>query len=343
MSNTMQTTELGRTGTEVSSLCLGTMYFGSRVDESGSFSLMDRYVDAGGRFIDTANNYAFWIGDFTGNESETTIGKWLRERGNRDDIFLATKCGVRPVPGGRDGEFEGLSRRAIRGAIEGSLDRLGTDRIDLYYMHVDWRREALEETLGAFAELVDEGLVKHIGCSNMATWRVVVARELARRNGWPQFTAIQQWYSYLRPRYNADLWVQKFVDEELLDYIETERDLTILGYTATLGGLYRWNSIYEKNHPALGDRFHSEDNERRFAVLKEIAAARGVSPFQIVFAWMRRHDAPVIPVLGVTSLEQLNDNLASLDVSLTDDEYTKLRDAAFNRHGFDSDEEYSLF
>lgn len=337
----MNNTRLGGTDTFVSEMCLGTMYFGSRVSEDRSHEIMDRYVESGGSFLDTANNYCYWLGDFTGDESETILGHWMKDRGNRNGLFLATKCGVRPVPG-KEGEFEGLSRQAIRSAIDGSLSRLGTDWIDLYYMHVDWRKEPLEETLGALAELVDEGRVRHIGCSNMSAWRLAQAQSICRTNGWPVFSAIQQWYSYLRPRYHADMWVQRFVDDELLDYAVTEGDVTILAYTSTLGGLYKWNSLYERKHPAITDRFHSEDNERRFAAIKSISEERGVSPFQVVFAWIHKQEARIVPVLGVSSVRQLEDNLKSMEWQLSDEEFDRLEDAAFNRHPYETEEEYSL-
>jgi len=319
---------LGNSGVEVSKMCLGTMYFGSRVDERRSFELMDQYREAGGSFLDTSNNYCFWLDGFIGDESETTIGKWMKERQNRNDLLLATKCGVRPI--GKD-TFEGLSPKAVTAALENSLKRLKTDYIDLYYIHVDWREDPLEKTLEALSELVKAGKIRHIACSNMFTWRLVKAKEISRRNNWPEFVGIQNWYSYLKPRDSADLWVQKFVNEELLDYCETEGDTTILAYTSTLGGMYLWDSVYERNHPALNNRFFSEDNERRFSMIKEIAANHEVSPFQVVFAWLLKHKAPIIPILGVSSTKQLTDNLASLELKLSDDEFERMNAAAFNK------------
>ena len=330
---------LGNSGIEVSRLCLGTMYFGSRVQERDAFALMDQYREAGGSFLDTSNNYCFWLNGFIGDESELTIGKWMKERRNRDDVFLATKCGVRPT--GKD-LFEGLSPRAVKAALEGSLKRLQTDYVDLYYIHADWREFPLEETLGALHALVEAGKVGNIACSNMTAWRLVQAKEISRRNGWPEFVGIQNWYSYLKPRDNADLWVQKFVNDDLLDYCETENDTTILAYTSTLGGLYSWDSIYEKNHPALNNRFFSEDNERRLSMIQRIANDHSVSPFQVVFAWMMKHKATIIPILGVRTQEQLADNLASLLLTLSEEESERMGTAAFNGKTYLNDEEFSL-
>lgn len=268
----------------------------------------------------------------------------MKERNNKQNIFLATKCGVRPTGKNPDGSpiFEGLSKKAIETALEGSLKRLGLDCISLYYIHVDWRLESLEETLEALNGLVKAGKVKHIACSNMSTWRIVKSKEISRREGWAEFVGIQNWLSYLRPRHNADLWVHKFVDDELIDYCQTEQDLTILPYTSTLGGLYAWDSIYDKNHPALNDRFFSEDNERRLDVIKQIAQARGISPFRLMFAWMLSQPVSIIPILGVSKISQLEDNLGALDVRLTDAELERLAHAAFNGKTYKAPEEVKL-
>ncbi len=331
---------LGNTGIEVSEMCLGTMYFGSRVEEETAFALLDAYVDRGGNFVDTSNNYCFWLDGFTGDESEITLGRWMAERKNRNEVYLATKCGVRPI--NQQGDFEGLSRSAIMNAVEGSLKRLKTDHIDLYYMHVDWRATHLEETLGAFYELIEQGKVGNIAASNMSTWRLIKAKEISRQNGWKEIAAIQQWYSYLRPRDGAALWVQKFADEELFDYCEAEKDTTVLAYTLTLGGLYGWDSIYERNHPALGTRFFSEDNERRLETVKELSRERGVSPFQVVFAWLRKHRIPIIPILGVRTMSQLQDNLKSLDWEMSPEEFERMSKAAFNHKEYEKNEPVKL-
>ena len=340
----MKQVVLGNSGSTVSAMCLGTMYFGSRVEEKTAFAIMDAYYERGGRFLDTANNYVFWLDGFNGDESELTVGKWMKERKNKEDIFLATKCGVRPTGKNPDGSvrFEGLSKNAIENALEGSLTRLGLDCVDLYYIHVDWRWEPLEETLEALNGLVTAGKVKHIACSNMSTWRVVRSKEISRREGWAEFVGIQNWFSYLRPRHNADLWVQTFVNDELLDYCQTEQDLTILPYTSTLGGLYAWDSIYEKNHPALNTRFFSEENERRLDVVKEIAKDRGISPFRVMFAWMLSHPVSLIPILGVSKIRQLEDNLGALDLTLTDAERERLAHASFNGKSYKDPEEVKL-
>ena len=154
----MEKIQLGNSQLQVSPLCFGTMYFGTKVSQSDSFSLLDQFLTAGGNFIDTANNYAFWMENGVGDESENTLGAWLKERKNRDKVVLATKVGARPRhPGGGLDDAEGLSHNTIIREVENSLKRLETDYIDLYYAHVDWYEYALEERLKAFDLLVTQG------------------------------------------------------------------------------------------------------------------------------------------------------------------------------------------
>ena len=197
----MQTVRLGDTGEQVSALSLGCMYLGTRSDQERSYALLDRYVGAGGTFLDTANCYSFWIDGATGDESELMLGRWMKARGNRDALFVATKVGSRPAfAGGRWPEdAQGLSAAAIVEDVEHSLRRLQTDRIDLYYAHLDDRPTPLEETMEAFARLARAGKIRHVGCSNTATWRVERARQISRAHGWPAYCCVQQKYTYLRP------------------------------------------------------------------------------------------------------------------------------------------------
>ena len=335
---------LGNSNIAVSKMCLGTMYFGSRVDQQSSFAIIDKYYEYGGRFLDTSNNYVFWLEGFSGNESEKLVGEWLKKRNNRNEIFLATKFGLKPIGKDENGnlKFEGLSKKAIENAIEGSLNRLNVDCIDLYYIHVDLRKEPLWETLEALNSLVISGKVKKIACSNMSTWRLVKAKELSRINNWAEFIGIQNWFSYLQPHPNADLWLQKFVNQELLDYCQTEQDITLLPYTSTLGGLYAWDTIYDKNHPALNTRFFSEDNERRLKIIKKIAYSRNVSAFRIMFAWMLSHNIKIVPILGVTKISQLQDNLGALELKLSKTEIDLLNNASFNGKTYLETEEVKL-
>jgi aryl-alcohol dehydrogenase-like predicted oxidoreductase len=231
----MRTVELGRTGEQVSQLALGCMLMGTATDEPTAVSMLDRYEDAGGTFLDTANCYMWWHRHGSlGGESEELLGRWLARTGRRDDVFLATKGAgmvwdqddVWSGDGRPDWDrvrFEGAGARTLRTAIDASLRRLGTDHVDLYYVHVDDRATPLEETLEALAGIVAAGKVRYVGWSNVRTWRLERIRQLCARHGWPAPVALQQQHSYLRPR--AGLDAASIVGTEQLDYLRTHEDL----------------------------------------------------------------------------------------------------------------------
>jgi aryl-alcohol dehydrogenase-like predicted oxidoreductase len=300
---------LGDSGATVSALCLGTMFFGTTVDETTAFAVLDRYYDAGGRFFDTANNYAVWIDQGEGGESEALLGRWMRERGNRDDIFLATKVG-----GWHD---EGLGAEAIARGIEGSLERLGTDRVDLYYAHVEDRSVPQEETVGAFGELVTAGKALHIGCSNAPAWRIERARGIARAGGGAPYCCVQQRHSYLLPKPGTDLGRQLPSSPELLDYC-ADQDVGLLAYSVLLGG------AYTRDDRPLPDGYAGPEADARLAVLREVAGETGATPNQVVLAWLLRGTPPVIPLIGASSEEQLAENLGALEVGLSAEQLERL-------------------
>jgi aryl-alcohol dehydrogenase-like predicted oxidoreductase len=303
----------GDGGPPASVLCLGALPFGTVVDEATSFAVLDRFVDAGGTFIDTSNNYSFWIDGATGDESEEMLGRWLRARpGVRDRIVLATKVGARPrQPGLGLESAEGLSAKAITAGMAGSLRRLGTDHVDLYYAHIEDRTVPVEETAGAFAELVARGDAGRLGCSNHATWRIEQARAAARDHGRPGYTCIQQRYSYLRPRPGVRLPENGHVHatDELLDYVRSEPDLSLMAYTTLLTGAYT-------RPERLPEHYDHPGTTRRRAVLAQVAAELGLTPIQVVLAWVIDHDPPITPIVGITSPAQLEECLAAVDVEL---------------------------
>jgi aryl-alcohol dehydrogenase-like predicted oxidoreductase len=320
-------------GTVVSALSLGAMFFGTRVDEETSFAILDRFVDAGGTVIDTSDNYAYWIGG-TGHDSEPVVGRWLASRGARDRVVLSTKVGAMPTaPGTQWWETgEGLSAGAIRSAIEGSLQRLGTDHVDVYWSHVEDRSVPLEETLGTFAELIAEGKVRTIGESNHAGWRIERARAVSRANGWPRYTSLQHRYTYFQPRPedqepaqntngNPHLRAYGSVGQELLDYVRNEDDLTLWVYTALLSGAY---SRPDKPIPEAYE--HPGTDERR-KVLSEVAAEIGATQNQVVLAWLMGGDPPLLPIVGASSVSQLDEILAATDIDLDESQRTRLNAA----------------
>ncbi|MEV7780335.1 aldo/keto reductase [Kitasatospora sp. NPDC088351] len=309
----------GTPGPEVSVLCLGAMPFGTRVDEARAFALLDRFTERGGTFVDTADNYSFWHDGACGDESELVLGRWFAARGNRDAVVLATKVGARPAgPGEWPANAEGLSAAAVRTAVDGSLKRLGTERIDLLYGHLDDRRAPLAETVDAFGALVREGTVDVLGSSNQLTWRLERARALARTRGLAGYSCLQQRHTYLRPRPGADFGVQQPVTPELLDYVRAEPGLTLLAYGPLLHGAYA--------APArpLPPQYDHPDSAARLAALREVAADTGATPGQVVLAWLLGGDIPVLPVIGATTLAQLDEALDAADLDLTPAQRTHL-------------------
>ncbi len=310
---TMKTMALGNTGEQVSALCLGAMYFGSRNDEATSYQLLDRYVAAGGSFIDTANIYAHWVQGFQGGESEALLGRWMRQRGNRQRLFLASKVGF-----GYSEARPGLSARQIERECEKSLRRLGVETIDLYYAHVDDRATPLEETLEAFDRLVRAGKVRFLGASNYLAWRLAEARCISRANGWAEFCCVQQRHTYLRPRPGQRFDPQIAANDDLLDFCRSA-GVTLLAYSVLLSG------AYARPDRPLPAQYRGADTEARLAALREVAAAHGATPNQIVLAWMLHHG--VLPLIAASTEEQLRENLAALAVTLSEADLERL-DAA---------------
>lgn len=306
----MKQISLGKTGETVGALALGCMHFGTRTDKTTSVQLLDQYVDTGGTFLDTANNYAFWAEGASGGESETLLGEWLRDH-NREDLFIASKVGAMPtVPGGGFETAEGLSAESIEAAIDGSLERLETDYLDLYYAHIDDRTVPLKETLGAFDALIKSGKVRHIGCSNLTAARLEKALNISDTHGFTPYSCIQQRYSYLQPGADADFGVQVAVDEALLGLCHAHH-VTLLAYSPLLGGAYTRADV------PLPEEYRGEASEARLAVLREIAAEAGATPNQVVLAWLRQSSPVALPVIAASTSEQLAENLGALAVTLT--------------------------
>ncbi|MGW1339570.1 aldo/keto reductase [Kribbella sp. NPDC002412] len=333
----MRSVPLGRTGEHVSQLALGAMLMGTSTDEPTSVRMLERYLEAGGTFIDTADCYAWWPGpDFTGGESEELLGRWLAKSGKRDDIFLATKGSAwvrdpEPIRTG-DGSWETMAAQwvgaggdTLRHAIDDSLRRLGTDHVDLYYVHVDDRSTPLEETLEALAEIVAAGKARHIGWSNVRTWRLERIRALAEQHGWPVPVAVQQQHSYLRPNAGAD--TLSIVDNEQADYLRANKDLTLVAYSPILKGIYD-DPAKRDGHPIM-ETYAGPDADARLAVLTEIAAELDITPNQLVVSWLlHQTDPELITLVGPRTPEQLEVALAAADIKLTEDQLDRLDKAS---------------
>ncbi|GAA1600237.1 aldo/keto reductase [Kribbella karoonensis] len=301
-------------------LCLGAMNFGTSTPADTAFAILDRFVDAGGTFIDTSNNYNQWVGH--GGESEELLGRWLRTRADRDDLVIATKCGARTtVPGDPgDAHWEGLSARAVSEAAKGSLGRLGVERIGLYYAHIDDRSTPLEETVAAFGQLAADGVVDRIGCSNTATWRFDRARQTAAAQGVAQYTVIQQHSTYLWPNPPALQGVLRrgtphfqHAGIEHYDYLAEHPDVTLVAYQPLLTGSY-----VRPERPFSEQRGYAHPTAYvRFEAIRHVAGELGVTVNQVVLAWLLHHR--VVPLVGVSSVAQLEEALGAVDLRLDDE------------------------
>lgn len=311
----MKKTELGNTGEMVSTFCLGAMYFGTRQNQAESFALLDQFVDAGGNFIDTANIYAWWEPGFQGGESEPVLGAWLKARRNRDQVFIATKVGFgyQDVP-------KSLKAGIIEQECNKSLQRLGVETIDLYYSHIDDRDTPLEETLEAYHRLHKAGKIRYIGASNTLAWRLEEARWVSQTNDWPAYQCVQQRHTYLRKKPGTTFDPQVPVNEDLLDYCRN-RKITLLAYSALLSG------AYTRAERGFSDPYLGPDSDRRLAALSAVAAELGVSPNQVILAWMLDGDPPVLPLIAASTREQLAENIAALEVALTAEHMARLNAA----------------
>lgn len=311
----MQTLPLGHTGEQVSALCLGTMYFGARDSQPVSFDLLDRYVAAGGRFLDTANIYAHWVPGGQGGESEILLGNWLRQRGDRSKMFIATKVGFEYV-----GAERGLSAKQIEEECHKSLKRLGVETIDLYYAHVDDRVTPLEESLAAFDRLVQAGKVRYLGASNFLAWRLEKAYWLSKTNGWAKFCCIQQRHTYLRPKHGADFDAQIAANSDLLDLCRSE-GITMLAYSALLSG------AYTRADRPIPEQYLGPDSDARLAALRQVAAEHSATPNQIVQAWLLQGDPPVLPLIAASTPDQLQQSIDALQITLSADQMERLNSA----------------
>jgi aryl-alcohol dehydrogenase-like predicted oxidoreductase len=314
---------------QVSVLSLGAMRFGTMTDEATSFAILDRYVAAGGNFIDTSNNYLYFVHGTQGGESEALLGRWRASRGLGDEVVIATKVGARPIaPATGLDAREGLSRAAIREASERSRERLGVPRIDLYYAHVpDQTGVPLGEQVAAFGELVSDGTVGLLGLSNHWAWQVERARSLAAEAGTGRADVLQYHHTYLRMR--TDIPDRRFspdgeiglADGSILSYLRAEPGMALVAYSPLLNGAYtRPDKELDRGYDHPGTR-------ARLKALDQVVAETGATANQVVLAWLIGGELPVVPLVGASSTGQLDESLAAVDLQLSA-EQRQLLDAA---------------
>ncbi len=302
----MDQRRLGRSDLMVSPLCLGGNVFGWTADEATSFKLLDAYVDAGLNFIDTADVYSTWASGNRGGESETIIGKWMKARGNRNRLVIATKVGSEMGP-----NQKGLSKSYIRSAVEASLQRLQTDHIDLYQSHRDDPDTPQQETIGAYEELIREGKVRAIGASNFTAARLKEALEISTELGLPRYESLQPKYNlYDRAEYESEL-----------EPLCREQEIGVIPYyglaSGFLTGKYRSEADFGKS--VRGGRMASyldERGRRILAALDEVAGRKASAPAQVALAWLMARPGLTAPIASATSLEQMNDLIAATELSL---------------------------
>ncbi|MFL6353867.1 MAG: aldo/keto reductase [Bryobacteraceae bacterium] len=308
----MEKVKLGKSKLEVSALALGTDLIGSKLNRETSYKLFDFYSDQGGSFIDTANFYSSWFPGCQGGESESTIGSWMKERRNRHEIVVSSKVGFDyPGCGG------GLSAVEIERECEKSLERLQTDRIDLYYAHRDDRATPIEETMEAFDRLVNAGKVRAIGASNLRLWRIVEGNLISEANEWSVYSVIEQRYTYLRPRHGADFGPQIWMTEDLKDYAHFH-GISLIGYSVLLQGAY---TRLDRELPA---QFAGRDANARLEALNAVAHEIGRTPNQVIIAWMRQSKPSILPIIAASRIEQLKENIAAVELRLNSDQMNRL-------------------
>ncbi|MGF1938986.1 MAG: aldo/keto reductase [Nostoc sp. ChiQUE02] len=313
-----QIRKLGRSELEVSPLSFGGNVFGWTIDENSSFEILDRFIAAGGNFIDTADVYSKWVTGNQGGESETILGKWLKQRGHRHQVVIATKVGNDMGVKGK-----GLSRKHIQQAVEDSLQRLQTDYIDLYQSHIDDENTPLEETLETYAELIRQGKVRAIGASNYSAERLLQALEISRQYGYPRYESLQ-------PRYNL---YDRDGYEQGLQQICQEQEIGVISYSSLCSGFLsgKYRSEKDLSISLRGSSVKRYLNPRGLRILEAIdrvAKTYNSTPTQVSLAWLIANPTITAPIVSATKVEQLNDIIKAANIKLDQDAIDLLNQAS---------------
>ena len=316
----MKNRKLGRTGLKVSELCLGTMQFGWTTDEAAGFEVMDAFVELGGNFIDTADVYSWWAENNPGGVAEQIIGRWMKERGNRQELVLATKVRGKMWEGPNG---EGLSRAHIMRAVEDSLRRLDTDFIDLYQTHWFDEDTPIDETLRVLEDLVRQGKVRYIGASNYPAWRLMESLWSAEVNGTPRYDSLQ-------PHYN--LAHRDDFERELKEVCE-KYEIGVIPYSPLAGGFLTGKydrEVVPESARAEGakKKYFNEKGWRVLDAVREVAEQAGYTPAAVALGWLLSLPVITAPIVGANSVEQLKGSLAVVDLSLSDEQVEKLNQAS---------------
>jgi aryl-alcohol dehydrogenase-like predicted oxidoreductase len=304
------------------------MMFGTTISEDDSFEILDAFVEAGGTWIDTADCYSFWADDSgRGGQSERLLGRWLAARpGVRERVRISTKTGCEPLePGSFPERVEGLSAKSMRHAMARSLDRLGTDRVDMFWAHMEDRSVPFEESATTLGELAAEGLTSEVGLSNHPAYLAERAMSIAGARDLPTISALQLSYSYVRRRPGAPvegvIHPNAFATEETLDFVRTTPGMTLWAYTPLMSGRYDYD-----DRPMPESHTHP-GTERRMEALAKVAAELGVPKGQVVLAWLVGGNTPILPILGGSKLYQLESAVAGVRLELSEEQRKALDSA----------------
>jgi len=312
---------LGRTGLKVSALCFGGNVFGWTTDEDASFAVLDAFIEGGGTFIDSADVYSRWVPGHTGGESEAVLGRWMKARGNRHDVILATKLGS---PMGDSPNQGGLSRHWIAEAVEASLRRLQTDYIDLYQTHRDDPTTPQEETARALDDLVRAGKVRYLGCSNFKAYRLALALGVSERGGYARYDCVQPPYSL----------VNRGVYEPELQGLCVEQGIGVIPYSSLgsgfLTGKYRQGQTLPETPRAGGiqQRYMNAQGDAVLDAMDMVAKQYDATPAQIALAWNLAQPGITAPIASATTAVQTRELLAATDLTLDADALKTLTDAS---------------
>jgi len=306
--------ELGASGLMTPPLVLGGNVFGWTADKATSFRILDRFVDAGGTMIDTADVYSAWVPGHQGGESESIIGEWLRGSGKRDKVLIATKVGMLDGEGGSK-----LAPARIAAAAEASLQRLGIDTIDLYFAHQDDEDVPQSDVLAAFDALIKAGKVRALGASNFHAMRLKSALDIATREGLPH-------YRVLQPEYNL---VSRHKFEGELEDLCVTHNIGVVPYYGLASGFLtgKYRSPADLGKSVRGGRMTALLEGKGKAVLEAmdaVADETGASHAQIALAWLAAQDGVIVPIASATSVEQLDELVGAWDVALSKDQIDRL-------------------
>lgn len=316
----MQYRKLGRTGLKVSALGLGTMQWGWTADEKSAFEVMDAFAEAGGNFIDTADIYSRWVPGNPGGVSEEIIGRWMRERRNRDRIILATK--VRG-PMGTGPNDQGLSRQHILNGVEASLRRLGTDYIDLFQTHFPDEETPIDETLRTLDDLQRAGKIRYLGASNYKAWQLMESLWSADK----QATAR---YDSLQPKYN--LVTRREFDQELKAVCQ-KYGVGVVPYSPLAAGFLtgkytRENTTDSKRAEGVQTQFATEQGWKILDTVRQIAAETSATPTAVSLAWLLAQPVITAPIIGANSPAQLEESLRAEQLTLSEEQVTRLNEVS---------------